>query len=127
MGTPWDYVVPKRKDKVPPKFAKQSVIDGTAANEKKFEDTQPLFLRDKGDDLFKDEDFSNAIQSYTECLSIRQMSSVLLSRSFCYFRLKSFTKALKDMITAFPDLDKNQIFSFQMFILLRGILNFHLQ
>jgi len=102
--TPWDYVTPKRENKVPPNFAKHSLVH--QEGDRNFEETQPLFLRDKGNTFFKKRDFESAGAAFSESLAILPQPCVYISRAICHFKSGHCNLALSDVKISLQQLDQ---------------------
>jgi len=126
--TPWDYVTPKRGNKQPPNFAKQSLIN--PSGERNFEETQPLFLRDKGNTFFEKGDFESALTAFSESVAILPQPSVYIARAVCNFKSDRSSLALADVKIAIQQLEQaenpaNEILGCIMCF--EGLLRYRLQ
>ena len=62
------------------------------------QDTHPLFLKDKGDEFFKNEDFVSAINAYNKALKTDgKYFEALMNLSVCYMKIAEFDKALESL------------------------------
>ncbi|CAL8099861.1 unnamed protein product [Calicophoron daubneyi] len=61
----------------------------------------PIWLRNKGDSLFRAGDYEAAVVAYTEAISINpKLHSAYSNRAACHLKLRNFFKALEDSSTA---------------------------
>jgi tetratricopeptide (TPR) repeat protein len=64
-------------------------------------ETHPLFLKDKGDDFFKQGDFRSAVNAYQKALkSNSRFFEVLLNLANCQVKLEEFDKAIENLTAA---------------------------
>lgn len=62
------------------------------------QDTHPLFLKDKGDEFFKNSDFVSAVNAYNKALKTDgKYFEALMNLSVCYMKLGEFDKALESL------------------------------
>lgn len=95
---------PKRDPNMP---ARESTIDEPPIpnplrpNDGPAHESHPLFLKDKGDEFFRNGDFVSAINAYTKALRPDPtFVSVILNRASCYLKIYEFDKALESLCEA---------------------------
>jgi len=71
------------------------------------EDSDPTWLKGKGDDLYRARDYRAAVNAYTTALELNPaMLAALANRSACYLQLGELVRCLEDCETLLTTLDK---------------------
>jgi len=84
--------LPARESVEPPQPNSVKPLEGPA------HETHPLWLKDKGDNFFKNQDYHSAINAYSQALKYdKEHLPSLMNRSLAYLHLQEFEKALVDL------------------------------
>lgn len=86
-------------------------------NVEKIEETDPIWLKEKGDEFKRRGDYSSAINAYSDAIDAdRGMIDVIASRGACYLQLRQGDSCIKDcldvlgmkggMISQFPEVER---------------------